>query len=124
MRKVILLIEDNQVIRESAAELLALDGYDVIEAASGESALPMIQTQNPDLIICDIVMSGMDGYDVYKYLKSIHNTVPFIFSTAKAEKRDREKAMDMGVKYYLAKPFDEEELLRCIEDCLSKQTGI
>jgi len=119
MKKLILLIEDNQAIRESAAELLSLDGYDVLEAASGESALQMIQTQNPDLIICDIVMSGMDGYDVYAYLKKTNNAVPFIFSTAKAEKRDRQKAMDMGVIHYLAKPFDENELISCIEECLS-----
>jgi CheY-like chemotaxis protein len=119
MKKMILLIEDNQAIRESAAELLALDGYEVMEAMSGELALPIIEAQKPDLIICDIVMSGMDGYDVYSYLKSTHNNIPFIFSTARSEKRDRQKAMDMGVRYYLTKPFDEAELLQCIENCLS-----
>lgn len=120
MKKMILLIEDNQAIRESAAELLVLDGYEVLEATSGELALPMIEAKKPDLIICDIVMSGMDGYDVYAYLKSIHNNIPFIFSTAKSEKRDRQKAVDMGVKYWLTKPFDEAELLQCIVNCLSE----
>jgi len=119
MKKMILLIEDNQAIRESAAELLLLDGYDVLQADSGESGLRMIEVQNPDLIICDIVMSGMDGYEVYAHLKSTHNSVPFIFSTAKAEKQDRQKAKEMGIEYYLTKPFDENELLHCIEDCLS-----
>lgn len=119
MKKVILLIEDNQAIRESTAELLVLDGFDVLEASSGELALPMIEAQNPDLIICDIIMSGMDGYDVYSYLRNTRNNIPFIFSTAKSEKRDKQKAKDMGINYYLTKPFDENELLQCIEDCLS-----
>ncbi|MGN6180966.1 MAG: response regulator transcription factor [Mucilaginibacter sp.] len=118
MKKVILLIEDNQAIRESAAELLMLDGYDVLQADSGELALPMIEADKPDLIICDIVMSGIDGYEVYSYLRRTHNNIPFIFSTAKSEKRDRQKAIDMGVRYYLTKPFDEMELLQCIERCL------
>lgn len=119
MKKRILLIEDNEAIRESAAELLSLYGYEVLEATSGEMALPIIETQKPDLVICDIVMSGMDGYDVYSYLQRTHNNVPFIFSTAKSEKRDKQKAADMGVRYYLTKPFDEAELLQCIESCLS-----
>jgi len=120
MKKLILLVEDNTVIRESAAELLRLDGYEVLEAASGELALPIIESERLDLVLCDIVMSGMDGYEVYNYLKRRHKHIPFIFSTAKAERRDREKAADMGVQHYLTKPFDETELLRCIEDCLNE----
>jgi len=120
MKKVILLIEDNTAIRESAAELLCMDGFEVLEAVSGETALPIIESQPPDLIICDIVMCGMDGYDVYKYLKRRRKNIPFIFSTAKSEKSDRQKAHDLGVTHYLIKPFEETELLQCIENCLAE----
>jgi len=122
MKKVILLIEDNQDIRESAAELLRIDGYEVIEATSGEEALIIIASQLPDLVICDIVMGGIDGYEVARRVKADEQTrtLPFIFSTAKSEKRDRQKALDIGVRYYLTKPFDEDELIRCIEQCLAE----
>lgn len=120
MKKVILLIEDNLAIRESAAELMTLDGYVVLEAESGEAGLAMIAVKRPDLIICDILMPGMDGYEVYDRVRRDHNDIPFVFATAKAEKRDRQKAMDMGVKDYLIKPFNEEELLECIKVCLGR----
>lgn len=120
MNKVILLIEDNADILESAAELLTLDGYEVMQAYSGEQALKIIETQAPDLIICDIVMAGMDGYEVARFIKNTAQTqnIPFIFSTAKSEKQDRQKATDLGINFYLTKPFNEEELIDCIEKCL------
>lgn len=118
MRKVILLIEDNFAIRESIAELMMLDGYDVLEAESGEAGLAMIGIQKPDLIICDILMTGMDGYEVYDRIRRDHHDIPFVFASAKAERRDRQKAMDMGVQHYLTKPFNEEELMQCIKACL------
>lgn len=119
MKKVILLIEDNLLIRESTAELLRLDDYEVLEAASGESALEVLETLHPDLIICDIVMYSMDGYQVYEHLRQNRERIPFIFSSAKAEKQDRQKAKDLGVKHYLTKPYDEDELLQCISESLT-----
>jgi len=121
MKRVILLIEDNAVILESTAELLTLDGYEVLTAASGEKALPIIDNQNPDLILCDIVMSGIDGYEVYAYLRRTGRRIPFIFATAKSEMKDIRRAIALGVNYYLVKPFDEEELLQCIKACLDDQ---
>lgn len=121
MGKIILFIEDNEDIRESAAELLALQGFDVITANGGKEALRIIAENLPDLIICDIVMSGMDGFSVYEAVKNDLRTssVPFVFSTARIEKEDRQKAQAIGVNDYLIKPFSDQELLNSINKCLS-----
>lgn len=119
MKKIVLIIEDNLPIRESASELLKLDGYEVLEAQSGESALQIIEAQKPDVIICDVIMPGMDGYQFYEHLKKKERPIPFIISTAKTEKTDRQKARELGIRYYLTKPFDESMLLQCIEDSLA-----
>lgn len=122
MKKNVLLVEDNDDIRESAAELLVLEGFEITAADSGEKALEMVKTHKPDLIICDIIMSGMDGYQFFTSLQQNEKTknIPFIFSTAKSEKVDREKATSLGVEYYLIKPFDEDSLMNTIKKCLQE----
>jgi CheY-like chemotaxis protein len=119
MIKRILVVDDNDDIRENTAELLGLEGFQVTMAESGELAIEHLKAHVPDLVICDIVMSGMDGYEVFSALKNNHQTtkIPFVFSTAKAEKSDRQKAEDMGANGYLVKPFDHHELLNCIKNC-------
>lgn len=124
MKEVIMLIEDNEDIRESAAELLKLYDYGVLEAASGEMALTMINEHNPDLIICDVVMPGIDGYDLLSKLRKSGVFVPFIFSTAKSERNDRLKGIELGAVAYLVKPFGEIELLECIKRALTSQPEI
>jgi len=122
MKKVIMLIEDNEDIRESAAELLKIYGYDVLKAASGEMALTMIDNQNPDLIICDVVMPGIDGYELLYTLRKSGIFVPFIFSTAKSERNDRLRGIELGAVAYLVKPFGETELLECIKSGFRSQS--
>ncbi|MCQ6961506.1 response regulator [Mucilaginibacter aquariorum] len=119
MKRTILLIEDNTDIRENAGELIALEGYEVIEAASGEIALALIDLQRPDVIVCDILMTGLDGYAVYEQVNRSYAGIPFIFTTAKAEPKDRQKATEAGVRFYLTKPYEATELLGCIASCLS-----
>jgi len=114
MKNVIMLIEDNEDIRESAAELLKLYDYGVLEATSGEMALTMINAHNPDLIICDVVMPGIDGYELLTTLRKSGIHIPFILSTAKSEKNDQRKGIELGAAAYLVKPFGEAELLNCI----------
>ncbi|MEO6520807.1 MAG: response regulator [Mucilaginibacter sp.] len=118
--KTILLIDDNEDIRESTAELLQLSGFHTHIADSGKTGLVMAIELQPDLVICDIVMSEMDGYEVYNSLKQNHLTahICLLFSTAKAEDSDRLRAEKIGVHHYLVKPFDEDELIRCIRKCL------
>jgi CheY-like chemotaxis protein len=126
MKKVILYIEDNPDIRDNAEELLLLNGFDVICADSGENALGLVQENLLDLIICDIIMAGMDGYEVYEKLRADARTaaIPFIFSTAKHEKADIAKAKQMGIMQYLIKPFDENDLLICIKNCLDENLPV
>lgn len=117
MKKTILLIDDNLDMRENIAELLLLLGFIVIEAESGKSGLVHLEKQLPDVIICDVIMPDMDGYDFFKAFQERlpDSRIPFIFSTAQSQKADLEKAKNMGIQHYLIKPFDEKELLRCLE---------
>jgi CRP-like cAMP-binding protein/CheY-like chemotaxis protein len=119
----ILVIEDNDDIRESIAEILVLAGYDVFEAADGKAGVELANTNLPDLILCDIMMPELDGYGVLYLLNKNPQTTatPFIFLTAKAERMDMRKGMEMGADDYLVKPFDDVELLNAIESRLNKR---
>ena len=120
--KKILLIEDNNEMRENTAEILELANYEVITAINGRSGVEKAAKEIPDIIICDIMMPDLDGYGVlYLLSKNIETAgIPFIFLTAKAEKADMRKGMSMGADDYLTKPFEEMELLNAIEARLKK----
>ncbi len=120
--KKILLIEDNNEMRENTAEILELANYHVITAVNGRSGVERAAKELPDLIICDIMMPDLDGYGVlYLLSKNIDTAgIPFIFLTAKSEKADMRKGMSMGADDYLTKPFEEMELLNAIEARLKK----
>lgn len=119
----ILIIEDNDDIRESTAEILELANYDVLQAANGRIGVDLATKHLPDLILCDIMMPELDGYGVLYLLNKNTQTAatPFIFLTAKAERLDMRKGMEMGADDYLTKPFDDVELLNAIECRLSKK---
>ena len=120
--KKILIIEDNPDVRENTADLLRLSDFEVYTSADGQTGVEMARKIIPDLILCDIMMPGMDGYEVLAQLSAIHETgsIPFVFLTAKTEKADRRKGMNLGADDYLTKPFEEEELLMAIEARLKK----
>jgi CRP-like cAMP-binding protein len=120
--KKILLIEDNKEMRENTAEILELANYKVATAANGKAGVEMAIKENPDVIVCDIMMPDLDGYGVLYLLGKNPATagIPFIFLTAKAEKSDLRKGMSMGADDYLTKPFDEMELLNAVETRLKK----
>ena len=120
--KRILLIEDNIEMRENTAEILELASYQVQVAENGKVGVRMAQDDPPDLIICDIMMPELDGYGVLYMLAKNPQTsnVPFIFLTAKAEKSDYRKGMNLGADDYLTKPFEEMELLEAVEIRLKK----
>ncbi|RKD16226.1 transcriptional regulator [Pelobium manganitolerans] len=123
MKQTILIIEDNTDIRESTAEILELAGYHTITAENGKLGVELAQKQLPALIICDIMMPELDGYGVLYLLSKQPETavIPFIFLTAKTERIDMRKGMEMGADDYLTKPFDDMELLNAIEGRLAKQ---
>jgi CRP-like cAMP-binding protein/CheY-like chemotaxis protein len=122
MTKTILLIEDNLEMRENTGEILELNGYKVITAKNGKEGVEMAQKNKVDLIICDIMMPVLDGYGVLHLLSKNPETAgsPFIFLTAKAERNDFRKGMEMGADDYLTKPFDDIELINAIESRFKK----
>lgn len=119
----ILIIEDNDDIRESTAEILELANYEVFQADNGKTGVELANSELPDLILCDIMMPELDGYGVLYLLNKNPQTAatPFIFLTAKAERMDMRKGMEMGADDYLVKPFDDVELLNAIESRLNKK---
>lgn len=119
----ILIIEDNNDIRESTAEILELSGYKILQANNGKTGVDLAFQHKPDLILCDIMMPELDGYGVLYMLGKNADTAgtPFIFLTAKAERVDFRKGMEMGADDYLTKPFDDIELLNAIESRLKKK---
>lgn len=125
MSKKVLIIEDNDDIRENVVEILELAGYTVSSASNGKEGVDIALNDVPDIILCDIMMPEMDGYGVLYLLSKRPETVavPFIFLTAKAEHFDRRKGMEMGADDYLTKPFDDLELLSAIESRLKKKAG-
>lgn len=120
LMKKILLIEDNNDIRENTCELLELEGYQVFLAADGSNGLSLAQEHLPDVIVCDIMMPLTDGYEVLQQLKggSPTATIPFIFLTANAENREMEAGLKMGADGYIRKPFEPEELFAALDRCL------
>ncbi len=122
MSKKILLIEDNLAMRENTSEILELANYEVFTAENGKIGVDLARKHKPDLIVCDIMMPELDGYGVLHLLGKNEETagIPFIFLTAKAEKTDFRKGMNLGADDYLTKPFDDIELLDAIEMRLKK----
>lgn len=116
----ILVIEDNDDIRENTAELLELKGYTVISAINGRDGLEVAHGELPDLILCDIQMPEIDGYEVFRVLQDNEATarIPFVFLTARAEKKEIKAALDLGVRWYIPKPFEPQQLYAVIEQCL------
>lgn len=120
--KKVLLIEDNDDIRENTAEILELANYKVTTAANGKIGVEAALKEKPDLIICDIMMPVLDGYAV---LHMLHKNpemqhIPFIFLSAKTERAEIRKGMSMGADDYITKPFEGTELLEAVESRLKK----
>ena len=118
----ILLIEDNDLIRNNTAEILELTGYAVQTAENGKIGVEKALADKPDLVICDIMMPVLDGYGVLHIFNKNPNLagVPFIFLSAKIERSDFRKGMELGADDYLTKPFEESELLSAIEGRLNR----
>lgn len=120
--KKILLIEDNEDVRENTAEILALAGYEVLTAENGKTGVEKAIAEPPDLIICDIMMPVLDGFGV---LHTVHKNekirhTPFIFLTAKTERSEMRKGMELGADDYITKPFTGTELLNAVDSRLAR----
>ncbi|MEO8822789.1 MAG: response regulator [Ginsengibacter sp.] len=118
----ILLVEDNNEIRDNTGEILEMANYQVATAANGKEGYELAVKEQPDLIVCDIMMPVLDGYGLLHLINKNENlkSTPFIFLTAKTERSDFRKGMEMGADDYITKPFTDIELLNAIESRLEK----
>ncbi|MFH0734680.1 MAG: response regulator [bacterium] len=122
MKKKILIIEDETGIRNNIKLLLESENYEVIEASNGVDGVILAQKEVPNLIICDIMMPGIDGYEVLKAITNAKQLpiIPFLFLSAKVEKVDLRKGMNLGADDYICKPYDADDLLDAINVRLAK----
>ncbi|EAW37290.1 EAL domain-containing response regulator [Lyngbya sp. PCC 8106] len=122
----ILIIEDEEMIRSNIKELLEVEEFEVWEAENGEIGVHLAQTYKPDLILCDIMMPILDGYDVLEQLRCHPSTatIPFIFMTALSDRTNTRKGMELGADDYISKPCTSTELLKAITVRLEKHSRV
>ena len=123
MNKKILVIEDDQDVRDNIFEILSAEDFEVIDADNGQSGVQLALEELPNLIVCDIMMPKMDGYGVLQELRQnqITEAIPFVFLTARAATEDLRQGMELGADDYLTKPFTRNSLLKAITTRLEKQ---
>ncbi|MGI6252951.1 MAG: response regulator [Aminivibrio sp.] len=109
--KKILIAEDDRAILTAVADLLESEGYEVIKSADGAEALELFRKTSPDLVLLDIMMPGMSGYDVCRAIRAENAAVPVIMVTAKGQEVDRVVGLELGADDYMVKPFGMAELL-------------
>jgi diguanylate cyclase (GGDEF)-like protein len=124
--KKILVIEDEDFVRENILELLDVEGFEAIGAENGQVGVNLAKGIIPDLILCDVMMPGLDGYGVLRAIRqdALTASIPFIFLTAKAAKADFRQGMELGADDYITKPFTRAELLGAITSRLKKQATL
>lgn len=122
----ILVIEDNPITLDTLADILELEGFDILKASNGVEGIHLAQQHLPDLIICDVMMPRADGYTVRAALEASPHTavIPFVFLTAKADYEDLRRGMHQGTNDYLTKPFVPQDVLKTIETQLRKRAAI
>jgi two-component system, sensor histidine kinase and response regulator len=122
----IVVIDDEKELLDEILSILNFEGHEAIGAGNGRAGIRLAKDQQPDLIISDIMMTDLDGYDVLLALRIDNTTamIPFIFLTAKSDRGDVRHGMELGADDYLTKPFTRDELLNAIQTRLSRQTMI
>ncbi|MCD8197434.1 MAG: response regulator transcription factor [Lachnospiraceae bacterium] len=117
----ILIIEDEKLLSDSIRTLLTAQGYEVEAAYDGEEGLMYAKMDIYDLLILDVMLPKLNGYEVARLLREARNTTPILMLTARSQLQDRVEGLDAGADYYLTKPFDRRELLACIHALLRRQ---
>lgn len=114
--KTLLLIEDEESLRVSLKKMLTFENFNVVVAEDGPTGIERAQQHHPDLILCDIMLPGLDGFGVAEALRGdpATETIPLIFLTAKVEKEAIQRGMELGVSAYVTKPFTLTEILDVI----------
>ena len=117
----ILIIEDETILAESLKTLLEAKGYETEAVYDGKSGLEYAGLGIYDLVILDVMLPGLDGYQIAKKLRAMKCGTPILMLTARSGLEDRIEGLDAGADYYLAKPFDTRELLACVNALLRRQ---
>jgi chemosensory pili system protein ChpA (sensor histidine kinase/response regulator) len=119
-----MIVDDSLTVRRITSRLLQREGFDVLTARDGVDALELLETETPDVILLDIEMPRMDGFEFTKNIKAKPATagIPIVMITSRTAEKHRNLAKDLGVDLYLGKPFQEEELLRHLREMLALTT--
>lgn len=123
MSKCILIIEDDDIMLESMAEILRVSRYDVLRATNGQDGLQLAETHQPDLIICDMYMPGMEGWEVLRHIRQSCRTqdTPFLFITGHVARHIEQETLNSGADGYISKPFEVPALLRTIKTLIESR---
>src|SRR6266545_6320767 len=119
----ILVVDDERAVRESLRRALELEGYEIELAPGGEEALERIDASEPDAVILDVLMPGVDGIEVCRRLRSAGRSLPVLMLTARDAVENRVEGLDAGADDYVTKPFALEELLARLRALLRRTTG-
>lgn len=121
----VLVVDDSPMIREMVSSHLTQHGFKVVEAGDGAEAIEKIQAKLPDLIVTDVVMPRMNGYELCRWIKSNAQTknLPVVMCTTKSEEFDKYWGMKQGADAYITKPYQPPELLNILQELLSKIKG-
>jgi DNA-binding response OmpR family regulator len=120
MPRVLVVDDDPQVVRLLRVNL-ELEGYDVVSASDGIQALDAVAKEKPDLIVCDVMMPGMDGVEVVRRLRADNVTLPVVMLSAKAMRSDMRAGLEAGANEYVTKPFDPAELIDVVDRLLGRK---
>ncbi|OIB04713.1 DNA-binding response regulator [Paenibacillus sp. LC231] len=123
MRSRILIVDDDEKIISMLRRGLAFEGYDVLTASNGAEGLKVILSEDPDVVVLDVMMPQVDGFEALRRLREGGSTTPVLMLTAKDEVENRVKGLDTGADDYLVKPFALEELLARVRALLRRRTG-
>lgn len=123
MRSRILIVDDDEKIISMLRRGLAFEGYDVLTASNGAEGLKVILSEDPDVVVLDVMMPQVDGFEALRRLREGGSTTPVLMLTAKDEVENRVKGLDTGADDYLVKPFALEELLARVRALLRRKTG-
>lgn len=119
----ILIVDDEELIRNVVKEYSQLENYDVLEAEDGIEAIEIVKNNDVDLIIMDIMMPKLDGFSAYKQIKKIKN-IPIIMLSARSEEYDKLMGFDLGIDDYVTKPFSPKELMARVKAVLKRTNNI
>jgi DNA-binding response OmpR family regulator len=118
--KTILIVDDEETIREVVRRYLEHDGFKVTEAADGDSALVQVNAHPPALIVLDLMLPGTDGWTVARRVRAVHSYIPIIMLTARGDTRDRIEGLDLGADDYIVKPFSPQEVVARVRAVLRR----